>query len=385
MLKRAVRWLLVVIALLGALIAVVVLTLRPPAPLVVAQQDIVLSGVTVVNPGVDRHAGQRVAIHGSAIEAIIDDTPEAAAPPNTHRYPGAYVLPGLIDMHVHHPPARAVADTQLFGLLYLAHGVTTVRDTGNIDGSILATREQILNGQYAGPRIFACGPILDGDPAVWPGSKVVHTAEEAERAVDEIAATGVHCIKAYQNLTADALRGRRAAATRHHVPLIGHVPFAVPLEEAHLDDIQHLTGLAALREQIAPSPPELVRALLRSWADLDHARVRSGVRTSIEQRLIHTPTIVVIDQLSRLTDYSQLVLEPEARLLPRYYREILWRQWGASEIAKGRWPDGQLVRSNFRNVVRQLRDAGVTVHVGTDVLNPFVIPGTSMQDRKSVV
>jgi hypothetical protein len=142
------------------------------------------------------------------------------------------------------------------------------------------------------------------------------------------------------------------------------VPFAVPLEDAHLDDIQHLTGIAVPREQIAASPPELVRALLRAWAELDDARVRMAVRTSVEQRLTHTPTIVVMDQISRLADYSQLLLEPEARMLPRYYGEILWRQWGAAESALDGWPDGQLVRSNFRNVVRQLHDAGVTTRGG---------------------
>jgi Amidohydrolase family len=106
-----------------------------------------------------------------------------------------------------------------------------------------------------------------------------------------------------------------------------------------------------------------------------------AVRTSIEQRLTHTPTIAVIDQVSRLADYAQLSSEREARMLPRYYREILWRLWGASESATGGWPDGGIVRSNFRNAVRQLHDAGVTIHVGTDVLNPFVVPGTSMHQE----
>ena len=128
---------------------------------------------------------------------------------------GLTLTPGLIDMHVHHPPARAIADTQLFALLHLAHGTTAVRDTGNFDGSILGIRDAVRNGELAGPRIFACGPIIDGDPPVWPGSIVATDAASGERAAEQIAAQGFDCIKVYQNLNAEALAGaRRAAAMR---------------------------------------------------------------------------------------------------------------------------------------------------------------------------
>ena len=56
---------------------------------------------------------------------------------------------------------------------------TSVRDTGSFDGAILEERRRIDAGEVAGPRIFACGPILDGDPPFWSGSRVVRTAEEA--------------------------------------------------------------------------------------------------------------------------------------------------------------------------------------------------------------
>lgn len=369
MLRRFSRWVLVALAVVVGVVTAVLFTLRPPPPLIAERQDIILAGVTVVNPGVGRREGQRIAIRGSTIDAISPDVRGEAA---THRYPGAYVLPGLIDMDVHHPAARAVMDTQLFSLLYLAYGVTTVRDTGNFDGSVLKTRQQILDGQFAGPRIFACGPIIDGDPPVWPGSRVVHTPAEAERAVDEIAATGVHCIKSYQNLGAEALRGVRAAASRHHLPLVGHVPFAVGLEEAHLDDVQHLTGIGSTAAAaVGATSAELIGTLLRSWTRVEESQIRLAARISVEQRLVHTPTIVVIDRLTRLGEYPKLLVEPAAQLLPRYYREVFWRPVGLSGIADGGWPDGRVVRATFRTAVRQLREAGVTLHVGTDVLNPL--------------
>lgn len=383
MLRQIIRGLLVAVAVLVALAAVVVLTLRPPAPLTAVQDGLVLAGVTVVNPGIGRRVAQRITIHGSMIESISGDNPGAADSPDTHRYPGAYVLPGLIDMHVHHPPARAVADVQLFGLMHLAHGVTTVRDTGDFGNSILRTRAQILEGEFAGPRIFACGPLIDGDPPVWAAAKVVHNAAEAERAVDELAATGVHCIKAYQNLTPEALRGLRDAATRHHLPLLGHVPFAVPFDQAHLDDIQHLTGVPVVPESLHPGDfAEGLMAVLRAWEEIDEARISFVVRTSVQQKLVHTPTLVVLDQLSRLGDYPGLLQEPEAQTLPRYYREVFWEPatlLGDLKLAPKQAPELVKVRENFRAVVRRLHEAGVTLHVGTDAISPFVVPGTALQ------
>lgn len=105
--------------------ATVLLTLRPPAPLITERQRFVFSGVTVVNPGTGRQVDQRLTIHGSVVESISDGTASASESSNTHRYPGSYVLPGLVDLHVHQPPARAVADTRMFALLYLSHGVTS--------------------------------------------------------------------------------------------------------------------------------------------------------------------------------------------------------------------------------------------------------------------
>jgi Amidohydrolase family len=307
MLKRILSGALAIVAVAIALVVWVALTLRPPAPLVAPQGEFVLSGVTVVNPGRDRQENRRIVIRGPIIESISEAPPadavdaDAADPDATdidatgathavRRFPGATVLPGLIDMHVHHPGAQAAADTQLFALLYLAHGVTAVRDTGNFDGSILGTRERILAGELAGPRIFACGPIFDGDPPVWPGSVVVRDAASAERAVDEVVATGVHCIKAYQNLSADALGGVRTAAKRHGLPLVGHVPFASSLEDAGLDDVQHLTGVAVgAHPPVGAAPSEMISWIVRSLAELDDEAIDRAAALSRERGIATRP------------------------------------------------------------------------------------------------
>ncbi len=382
---RIVKWLAGAGALLAAALVALLILLWPPAPLVVSQSDFSLAGLTIINPGVSRKSNQRIRIHAGRIESIADDSPGRPDSPDVHRYAGGYLLPGLIDMHVHHPAAIQAFDVHLFELMYLAYGVTAVRDAGSFDGSILGLRARIARGDLAGPRIFACGPVIDGDPPTWPGQPgfvVVHNRGEAEHAADQAAATGVDCIKAYQNLTPDALDGLRDAATRHRLPLIGHVPFAVPLERAHLDDVQHLTGVPMAAWKRSSSSTEGLRELLSEWEGIDDAWIDAVVRISAAQHLAHTPTIVVIDQITHLGDYAALLAEPDAQMLPRYYRELLWKPGGGFNAQAFLSPpphDPERIRATVRALTRKLHESGVTLHVGTDTLNPFVVPGVSMR------
>ena len=68
---------------------------------------------------------------------------------------GKWIVPGLIDMHVHYHPGWMDA-------LFLRHGVTTVRDVGSGLDSILELREASRAPGVPRPRIFACGPLIDG-------------------------------------------------------------------------------------------------------------------------------------------------------------------------------------------------------------------------------
>ncbi|HKA52678.1 MAG TPA: amidohydrolase family protein, partial [Candidatus Binatia bacterium] len=296
--RRAIWALGIVAAVLVIGVGAGVFALRSPT-LAVPSQGLVLSEVTVINPGRDRRAKQTVSVEGEKIARIVDSTAQGAAATTTRRFVGAYVLPGLIDMHVHF---ASYPDRDLFALLFLDHGVTAVRDTGNFDGSIWQTRESIAAGQFPGPRIFACGPILDGDPPVWPRSRVVRTAEEAEAAVAEAAAHGANCIKAYSLLSPQALAAIRAAAAKRGLPVIGHVPLAVPFEEAHLADVQHLTGVPPLSR--VPTT-NLIRAVATAWHELDAARSDAIIRASVEQDIAHTPTLIVTERLSRLLELQQ--------------------------------------------------------------------------------
>ena len=344
-------------------VALVVWAFRLPTLVVPGQSSLALADVTVVNPGGGRAAHRTIELSDGRIVAITD----RVAPGGDRRFAGMFVLPGLIDMHVHQPGATAPRDVRLFEILFLAHGVTTVRDTGCFDDSIWDLRRDIDRGDEPGPRIVACGRILDGDPPVWPGSRVVRTPAEARAAVDDMVAAGADCIKVYEKLDAETLAAIRTAAAAHGRPVIGHVPRAVPFEEARLADVQHLTG--------APRPTSILGPLAAGWPEVDDARMDQIVRVSQEQAIAHTPTLVVLHRLAALGAVPPLLDDPSAHLLPRYYREIFWR--GPRDTFAGL----SEVLSRMDRLVLRLHDGGVRIHAGSDTMNPFVVPGAGLHEE----
>jgi cytosine/adenosine deaminase-related metal-dependent hydrolase len=349
------------------------LSYRPPN-VPVPPQGIILTDVNVVNPGEKPRLNQTLVVDGGQIARI-----EPAGPGDSSgRYAGCYVLPGLADMHVHIPPLTR----ELANLLFLAHGVTTVREVGDADGSTFEARERIQYGLVPGPRLFAAGPVLDGAPPFLPTSWSVRSAAEAEDAVATLAAQGADFIKVHHKLSPAALTGVREAAARHGLRVVGHIPVAVPFAEARIWDVQHLDGVVPY-----PQAGESPRDFQERWARLEPARIELYARISQEQGLVHTPTLVSGESLLWVATGGPPASMPRQWLpvqrLPRYYREVLWAQMADMPMFRY-MRDGlpNLLRQSLQRtleVVRALHGAGVRLHLGTDTAGmPYVVPGASL-------
>ena len=342
-----------------------------------------LRWVTIVRPGEGRTPGQTLEVREGAIAAI-GDTP-AGSPT---RFAGSFVVPGLIDMHVHYLPSFIVGNNELFSLLYLFHGVTSVRDVGSPDGIALSIRERTAGGDLMGPRVFSCGEMIDGNPAVWDFARSVETAEEARRAVREQAENGADCIKVYERITPEALRAVQEAAAEYDLRVIGHVPFAVPLHKSGISDIQHLTGVANLANPNYATWAEKQQA----WFSMKEEVFDFVVQVSRDQGIAHTPTVVHLDHSARVEDYSDQPPMPQALLLPRFWRDVVWNLeydvgWRMnSEEDKRNYKETYLARIELmKQLTRQLHEGGVTLHVGTDPMNPYVIPGLSVIEEMQIL
>jgi imidazolonepropionase-like amidohydrolase len=152
---------------------------------------------------------------------------------------GKWIVPGLIDVHVHYHPGWMDA-------LFLRHGVTTVRDVGSGLDSILELREDSRAPGVARPRIFACGPLIDGpSPRHGTGISVsVQTVAEARAVARRLLDRGVDCLKIYEQLTPPLVEAvvREAEATR--VPVTAHLrePTALQALEMGVRGLEHAFG-----------------------------------------------------------------------------------------------------------------------------------------------
>ena len=186
-------------------------------------------------------------------------------------------------------------------------------------------------------------------------------------------------MKAYNQLDAETLAAIREAAHERGLPVIGHVPWRVPYEEARLDDAQHMIGFQ-------PPPPDPANAkfpwILAGWEQLDDKRINRLIDASKRAKIAVTPTLVTLDRLLASEDYPSLLGEPDAQLLPAFYRNVIWNPKGGRNVAGEMKPeDFAMVRRALeieQRTVKRLYDAGVQVHTGTDSLVAFVVPGASL-------
>lgn len=374
--RRILIGLAIVVLLLVLGAAALLARLAPPHLLTAPQRGAVFENVTVVEPGGARMPGRRVTVEDGRIAAIEDAAAGVA--------PEGYLLPGLIDMHVHGADESIDGQADLFRLLYLAHGVTTIRNTGG-GRSQLDERERIARGEIAGPRIFACGGLIDGEPPIWSNSATLEDPAGADALVDAHVAAGFDCLKLYERLRPEVFAALVQAGHERGLTVVGHVPQRVRFEDSGIDDVQHLRGAGRIgaREPILDAG-ENVRVRLEEWAALSPERIDFVVRTSRDRGVVHTPTLVLFDRSARMERPAELIGAPELALLPRFYGEISWDPRGTRWFESTRPDDWELARRAFANakrLVSALFRAGVRVHAGTDVGNPFLVPGASLHEE----
>ena len=177
-------------------------------------------------------------IRGNTIAGVVQN----GAPPAGAQIvdgQGRFLIPGLWDMHAH---MEATGESSL--QLYVANGVTGIRDMGSALDFILNLRDATSSGRTVGPRIVAAGPILDDAPADWPFRMRVKTPDEGRAAVQLLKRRGVDLIKVHNYTPRDVFFAIVDEARRQKLPVAGHVPLKVTIQEgvdAGMVSIEHFS------------------------------------------------------------------------------------------------------------------------------------------------
>jgi imidazolonepropionase-like amidohydrolase len=149
-------------------------------PLPAAAQEpaltLIHAGRLLDRPGRPPRGNATIVVRGGRIEAVEDGFRPAPAGARLIDLSDRFVLPGLIDSHVHLASDRAGVEGQLAAVTdnvaLRAHeaawnarktldaGFTTVRNLGDVDGVTLGLRQAIANGWAVGPRIVDAGTSI---------------------------------------------------------------------------------------------------------------------------------------------------------------------------------------------------------------------------------
>jgi hypothetical protein len=315
--------------------------------------------------------GRTVSVRNGAIVEIRD-----ARPSDDGRFAGCVLTPGLIDSHQHLPPASPLKLTGLFCLLNLLHGVTSVLEAGDGDGmAVPNARRLMVEGALPGPRVVSVGPFVARPPRQWTNSVLlddpVNPASVVQAAIDR----GGQMIKLYEALTRSDIEGLVSAAEERGLRAIGHVPASLDIEDAGVPEVQHLFGVPTA-ESRGHATGLLQR--LADWHAVDDARMDAVVEASVAKHISHTPTLVVSEGVLQARQPN-----PHTPLLPRLFQDVIWNPVnGITTYRNAASRDIAMLRDSIPiklELVRRLHDAGVQLYPGTDVPQPFVVPGTSLQ------
>jgi imidazolonepropionase-like amidohydrolase len=317
---------------------------------------------------------------------------------------GKFLMPGLADMHVHFirsplpekPPATGqnsgseattrpasasrenAQENRALGLLFVANGVTTVRNMWG-DPAIDSFAKEVELGHALGPHIYSTGPITDGNPPMWEGSRSVETSESAEQAVRSDKQAGYIAVKVYSRLSKDAYNAIISAARREGLPVVGHVPDSVTLKEAiaaRQDSIEHLTGfLTALQPEGSLATNKTTSKRLQ---DADLSKLPALVQEIRAQNVWNCPTLVVWD----LPRTDAIWLEEKSflpsTLMERYAKMYPEKANGTdpSEVAQAK-----AIKATFTAIVAALHAGGAHLLLGTDATKPGTLPGFSLHEE----
>ena len=312
---------------------------------------------------------------------------------------GRFLIPGLWDMHVH---TSREGRAKWFFPLFLAHGVTGVREMGSYRDSLLYWRRQVQSGAIQAPRVTWSTPMLDGVPPSWAHGLGVASPAAARALVDSLKAQGFDFLKVYDRLPRDVFLAIADQAKRRGIPFAGHVPQSVtPAEasDAGQRTVEHITEnlylaclpggqelLAALLAARAATPPDT--AAVRQARDrLREAAARGPIADACRPTFARfvangtwlTPTLAVTRGALSAGEAGE---DPRLRFVP----PALAERWRAGAPPPDEVAFGRMIEANNWRLVAMARAQGVGILAGTDASDePFVFAGSSLHDELALL
>lgn len=320
----------------------------------------------------------RIAAIGPAAETVI---PAGA---RVLEGAGKFLIPGLIEMHAHLSKVRASA----LGL-FVANGVTTLRDMGGDHEELLRWRREVRSGARVGPRILMAGPYLEAarnvermrkDPPeerIEPFERTripVGTPAEASRVVAALAASELDFLKIRTVQDRETYLALNEAANAHGIPLVGHVSGLTP-------ELVLAAGQDGIEHSFYPSFEGKSRAeRLAVWRKF----AARGVPVVPTLVTLFEATYPTTERLRAIVEDEDGKLDPRRRYLAKYL-VLDWREQALEASDERRQALRKIWEEVIRRDLREMHEAGMDLLVGSDAAVINIYPGYSLHDEMALL
>lgn len=301
-----------------------------------------------------------------------------------------FVMPGLWDMHVHFRGGDSlITENKNLLPLFLAYGITTVRDAGgDMTSSVLQWKEDIKQGTLAGPTIFTSGPKLDGPNPAWAGSLQVEDEQDIVKALDSLESLGVDYVKMYDgSLTKEAFYGIIREAKKRNLKTTGHMPLTADILEAARLGLSGSEHMFYLLKSCSPIQDSLTQlnlgfGMLGAVFDTYDPTLAQEVYEKLgDQDFYVTPTQAVVEILAEIseTDHSKdsLLAYMGDGIIKTYQGRVEKSKKAAALGSRNLYEDILTLTPQY---IPAMNSAGIHILTGSDAgaFNSYCYPGESL-------
>jgi len=301
---------------------------------------------------------------------------------------GKFLIPGLWDMHVHmvfgdwFPRGKEVTLP-----LFIANGITGVRDMGGELEVLQQWRKEIAAGTLIGPRMVISGPMLDGPQPRFPSSIAIKTPEDGRRAVDDLKQREADFIKLQSLIPREAVFAIADEAGKQGMTFVGHVPDAVRASEASNAGQKSFEHLIGIFEGSSPLEDQFIKGTKTESQFLstyDPKRAAALFALLAKNHTWQCPTLVW-ERGGNLIDQTDFASDTRARYVPASWKDVTWKRF-TEQIVHDFNIDDLATRKRFvekeLEVVNAMHRAGIPFLAGTDTPpGVYVFPGFSLHEE----
>jgi imidazolonepropionase-like amidohydrolase len=364
----------------------------------VSSQAILIHNANIINVNDGCILENRaILIDSSNIQSIGDYSTlkSSVSPKNQIDAKNKFVIPGLWDMHVHIEGKALVEDNKALFPVYIAYGITTVRDmASDLGEQVLSWRDEIDQNKFLGPQIFTAGRKLEGIDSKWQGDLEIANEQELEQMLKKLVAYDVDFIKITENTLAGPLFLKSVEESKKRgFKVSGHVPYDITIDElvdAGFSSIEHASHLVRLG-----SNEKRTAALVASkgitkgqaneyyWSNFNQDTAIQAYQDLGKSNLAITPTLIGGQQMANWDEADHAQDEFLQYLTKRFTVNYQGRIEGMN---KNTAEQLQKRKDRYEMLAQQLpylQDAGITILAGSDAafLNTFVYPGLALHQE----